>query len=831
MEVLYGMRHYAEVARQAAAEGIVLLKNDKDALPLRTGESVAIFGRSMFQYYKSGTGSGGGVNAPYVVGILDAVRKDTAIRVDENVLSVYEEWLTSHPFKKGEGWASEPWNQEEMPLSEELVEKAAAESQTAIVVIGRTAGEDRDNSASEGSYLLTAEEERMLSLVCSSFCRTVVLLNVGNIIDMNWVSRYDPAAVLYVWQGGQEGGNAVLDVLTGRVNPCGKLSDTICKDISDYPSSEDFGNPERLIYTEDIYVGYRYFETFAKEKVLYPFGYGLSYTRFSICIKKMERVKNTSQYPGAEELDLTVAVQNVGNKAGKEVVQVYCSAPCGALGKPARSLCGFAKTRELAPGEEEILMISCPEYFLASYDDSGRTGARFSYVLEPGTYQFFVGTDVRSAGFAGSFTLKSLKVIQKLRQAMAPTFSFKRICFHGEGAPQYEAVPLRDYSLSERIEENIPPDIPYTGEKGIRLESAAEHSSEPAFPSCNETALTDFLAQFSDEELCILLRGEGMSSPKVTPGTAGAFGGVSESLKNHGIPVACCADGPSGIRMVCGTRAFSLPNGTCLACTFNETLSEELFSMTGLELRANRIDTLLGPGMNLHRNPLNGRNFEYFSEDPFLTGKMASAQLKGLHKYGVTGTIKHFACNNQEFHRGGVNAVVAERALRELYLKGFEMAVREGGAYSMMASYNLINGLHSSSNYDLLSTVLRGEWKYQGIVMTDWWASGNSENSKGSRQDFAVMVKAQNDLYMVTADAVMNTNGDNLMEALQDGRLTRGELLRSAANICRSLLKMPSMGHWKISLLPWEEQFFNEVSSKGRESGPIDDIPPEDHCL
>ena len=289
-----------------------------------------------------------------------------------------------------------------------------------------------------------------------------------------------------------------------------------------------------------------------------------------------------------------------------------------------------------------------------------------------------------------------------------------------------------------------------------------------------------------------MVRGEGMCSPKVTPGTAGAFGGVTESLQAFGIPVACCADGPSGIRMDCGSIAFAMPNGACLGSTFNEALSEELFEWEALELRKNKVDTLLGPGINLHRNPLNGRNFEYFSEDPLVTGKMAAAQLRAMGRYDVTGTIKHFACNSQEYKRNLVEAVISERALRELYLKCFEIAVTEGGAYSIMTSYNPINGFWSASNYDMLTTILRGEWKYDGIVMTDWWAKGNDENMTGTVENVAAMVRAQNDLFMVTADSSKNTQNDNSAESLEKGTVARSEYVRSAANICRYLLRTPA---------------------------------------
>ena len=305
--------------------------------------------------------------------------------------------------------------------------------------------------------------------------------------------------------------------------------------------------------------------------------------------------------------------------------------------------------------------------------------------------------------------------------------------------------------------------------------------------------MEEFLGQLSDEELCCIVRGEGMCSPKVTPGTASAFGGVTEPLAGYGIPCGCCSDGPSGIRMDCGTYAFCLPNGTCMACSFNEELIERLYEMEGAELRKNHVDILLGPGMNIHRHPLNGRNFEYFSEDPLVTGKMAAAQIRGMAAYQVTGALKHFACNNQEYHRRLYNAVVSERALREIYLKGFEIAVKEGNAYAIMTAYGGINGIWTAGNYDLLTTILRGEWHYDGFVMTDWWAEINDEGETATRQNVAAMVRGQNDVYMVTQDSAKNANRDNLQESLANGTLQRADLQRCAGNILRVLMRSAVM--------------------------------------
>ena len=769
---------YAAIARQTVAEGCVLLKNDNKALPLKKGTRVSVFGRIQFDYYKSGTGSGGAVNTRYVTGILDALKDSPDVEVNEELENIYREWLKDHPFEKGQGWAQEPWCQEEMPLSAEVAEKAAACSDAAIVVIGRTAGEDKDNGPTAGSYLLTELEEQMLETVTVKFDRVIVLLNVGNIIDMKWVEKYDPAAVMYVWQGGMEGGAGVLDVLTGAVTPCGKLSDTIAIDIADYPSSEGFGDPVKAVYKEDIYVGYRYFETFAKDRVLYPFGFGLSYTTF-----ETELVSFEADDKAFKEI---LIVKNTGEYAGKHVVQVYAEAPQGKLGKAARSLCAFKKTLVLEPGESEEIEIEVPFEKLASYDDSGVTGHKSAYILEAGTYNIYTGDCVRCAKLSGSFDIAEDTVTKQLTEACAPVENFDRmhaVLENGEYKIAWEPVPQRTYVMAERSAAGLPACLPYSGDKGIKLGDVFDGKAD----------LDAFIAQIPDEDLICLTRGEGMNSPKVTPGTGGAMGGVTEELLHFGIPTACCSDGPSGIRMDCGTAAFSLPNGTLLACSFNEELNEELFAMQGLELRKNRIDTLLGPGLNIHRNPMNGRNFEYFSEDPLLTGKMAAAQLKGMQRWGTTGTIKHFAANNQEFKRTEIDSVVSERALREIYLTAFETAVKEGGAYYVMSTYGGLNGIWTASNYDLLTTILREEWGFEGTVMSDWWAKGNDEGEEATRSNAAAMVRAQNDLYMVVADSKTNSAGDNMPEALADGRLTRAALVRAAKNICIAIMKSPVM--------------------------------------
>lgn len=764
-------KYYSEKAVASVAEGCVLLRNENKVLPFGKGEKVAVFGRIQLDYYKSGTGSGGMVNVSHVVGITEGLLESGMVEVNRGLLAVYEDWCMEHPFDLGTGWGAEPWSQKEMELSDALCEKVAAESEVALVIIGRTAGEDQDNRAEKGAYFLSDEEDAMLAKVRKHFKKMVVLLNVGGLIDMSFVTKYEPEAVLYGWQGGMLGGTGTAQVLTGQVSPSGKLPDTIAYAIEDYPSHPYFGSRERNFYTEDIYVGYRYFETFAKDKVMYPFGFGLSYTTFSMETKSVSVAK--------EGVTLEVAVTNTGDASGKEVVQVYCEAPQGLLGKPARVLCGYEKTKELAPGETQVLTVVVKTEDFASFDDLGKTGHKSCFVLETGEYIFYVGADVRSAKKAASTNVPETYVVSEHEQVLAPERSYPRMVPEKDGdgyKVSFEEVPAVEPQDEVRRKERMPKELAYTGDKGIKLADVAD----------GKVSMDAFIAQFSDENLACIIRGEGMSSPKVTPGTASTFGGVTDELAAFGIPCGCCADGPAGIRMDCGTKAFSIPNGTLIASTFNKELIYELFTCFGLEAAYHKVDCMLGPGMNLHRHPLNGRNFEYFSEDPYLTGTMASAELKGFHSAGVTGTVKHFCGNDQESGRHTSDSVISERALREIYLKCFEIAVKDGKAQTIMTTYGSLNGVWTAGNYDLATAILRDDWGFDGMVMTDWWAAINRRNQPVDKRDFAALAMSQNDVYMVTRDSL--THDDNVMEALADGSLTRAELQRNAANICRFIL-------------------------------------------
>mgnify|MGYP000695551452 CR=1 FL=1 len=788
---------FAEFSRIVAAEGAVLLKNDRQVLPLRKGENVSIFGRTQVNYYRSGTGSGGSVHVSYTTNLLDGLRSKKNLAVNEELAAVYEKWIEQNPFDNGGGgWAAEPWHQKEMPLTHELVSEARSKSNKAIVVIGRTAGEDQDNANEPGSYQLTVEEKAMLKQVTALFEQTVVVLNVSNIIDMSWMNDesyvHPIPCVIYSWQGGMEGGNAIADVLVGEVTPSGKLTDTIAYSIEDYPSTRNYGNEFKNVYQEDIYVGYRYFETFCPDKVQFEFGYGLSYTTFKV----VPEAAKLSTIGGEKYIEIDVTVTNTGaDFAGKEVVQVYYEAPQGELGQPSKALAAFAKTKVLQAGESQLLTVSFPVHSMASYDDAGVTGHASAYVLEAGTYRFYVGTSIKTLseiaveGQSG-YVVETLQVVEQLQEALAPTEGFERMkpgSRKADGSYEliYVEAPKQKISLAERIEKNLPIPLEQTGNQGYTLQDVNE----------GKIGIETFVAQLSDQDLAAIVRGEGMSSPLVTPGTASAFGGVSDPLFNYGIPVACTADGPSGIRMDSGQKATQVAIGTLLAATWNADLVEELYVMEGQELLRNNVDTLLGPGLNIRRSPLNGRNFEYFSEDPLLSGVFAAACTRGIMKGGSNATLKHFACNNQEKYRSKVDAVVSERALREIYLKGFEIAVKEGGANSIMTSYNPVNGHWAASNYDLNTTVLRGEWGFKGIVMTDWWAVMNDAAYGGpaDRKNTNAMVRAQNDLYMVVSNygAEINAYEDNTLDSLENGSLTRGELQRSAINICEFIMNAP----------------------------------------
>lgn len=764
-------------ARAMAARGIILLRND-DTLPLRPATRLALFGRIQKDWIAVGYGSGGDVNPPYLTNLLDSLREGGEVVLDEVFAARYESFSAQHPADPGQEWGQWPRSFPELELEDAEITAAAARNDVAVVVIGRAAGEDRDNILEPGAYHLSAAELHLLRRVTAAFARTVVLVDTGNVIDLSWLEELAPSAVLLAWSGGMEGGRAAADVLTGAAEPGGRLTDTIAHRYEDYPSAGHFGDAEVSEYVEDVFVGYRYFETFAPEKVLFPFGHGLGYTSFDLATGAVEVADG--------QVSVTTAVTNTGSRTGSQVVQLYAQAPGGALSQPARSLVAFARTAELAPEQRQEVCLSAALVDLASYDDAGATGHRSAWVLEPGEYRLFLGADVRSAAPVGSFRLGELQVVRQLEEvaAVRPEHAFDRMVLRrgedGTAHPGWEPVPTATVDLRKRILERLPAPLERAEDPDARFDQVLS----------GELELTEFVARLNPQELSSLAYGDlVMDSPLGIPGNAGVLGGVTEQLRARGIPAVSTTDGPSGLRLA-GTAAL-LPCGTALASSWDTAAVRELAELHGQEMRAKGSDMILAPGMNIHRDPLCGRNFEYFAEDPLLTGAMASAVVAGVQSQGVSACPKHFAANNQETERTFNDSRVSERALREIYLRGFEILVRDAPPQTLMTSYNRINGVWGHYHYDLVTTVLRGEWGYDGNVVTDWWMRNEPDPHFPALRDSAYRVRAQVDVLMPGAAVHFGIERDDaIMDSLAraDG-LTLGEMQRTAANVLRYLLR------------------------------------------
>ena len=731
-----------ELIRQGAAESCVLLKND-GTLPLHKETPVAVFGRCQLDWFYVGYGSGGDVHAPYYVNLIDGLRNAGAA-YDKVLATTYRTWCESKEHKADHGWWGHwPMSHPEMPLTPAMVSAACKTADTAIVVIGRAAGEDRENTLMPGSYYLTDAERAMLDAVTAAFVHTVVILNAGSVFDLSWSEDYGEkiSAVLFAWLGGMESGNGVADVLYGSVSPSGRLADTIARRYEDYPSSANFGGKEFNDYAEGIFVGYRHFDTFAPETVLYPFGYGLSYTTFAVSTPGVERTED-----GAA---LSVTVENTGTCAGKEVVQLWCSQPSGRMEKAKRVLVAFGKTQELAPGARQTLRLTCSNKDYASYDEQ-----KHAFVLEAGEYVFKVNDTE-----AGVLSYETEVLVE-----------------------QCEDICLDSAALRERILARLP-ERAETGHRALHLREVAS----------GRRSLRDFVCMLSDEELEALTRGHGMmNSPLGVPGNAGAIGGIIPSLRFKGVPALITSDGPAGLRLA--RHASLAPCGTAMACTWNTELITAVYAKVGEEMTHYGVDIHLGPGMNIHRNPLCGRNFEYFSEDPLLSGKMGAAMVRGVQSTGHASCPKHFACNNQEVKRKVNDSRVSERALREIYLRNFEICVKESKPLTLMMSYNKINGVWSHYHYDLATTVLRREWGFEGVTLTDWWMQKSKSPEFPALRNNAYRVRAQVDVLMpgdFDRKARRYKTDPTLLESLgkPDG-ITRAELERTAMTVLRLVLKL-----------------------------------------
>ena len=780
--VTAGKEHIA-LSRRAAREGMVLLKNEGNVLPLAPGSRVALFGKATIDYVKGGGGSGD-VTVPYIRNLYDGFTEIIGTdAVYPGTVKYYQEYVSA---RYAEHWV--PGMIAEPPVPEELLREARAFTDTAVVSISRFSGEgwDRKHQKAKitrkepvtgdavsmsdvlferGDFYLSNAERSMLETVSGTFDKTIVVLNTGGMTETACF-RDNPRiqGLLLAGQGGMEGGCAAAELIMGLASPSGKLTDTCATELDDYPGCPDFYESETYVnYTEDIFVGYRYFETIpgAAEKVVYPFGYGLSYTRFSLTQVKV--------IPGEEEAEIRVLVTNEGEYPGREVVQVYYSAPTGKLSKPARELAGYRKTRLLAPGETEQVMIRIPYSRMASYDDLGKI-ARSAWVLEAGEYRFHIGTSVRDTVTAAeTWTLTEDRITEQLTARMTPTCLEKRLLADGT----YESLPTapcNDFNATALTpmdhddihatpEVRAVPRIKNFG-RGItmKLQDVAD----------GKISLKEFIAALPMEDLASLLGGQ------PNTGLANTFGIGNNPV--YGIPNIMTADGPAGIRFhpELGVTTTAFPCATLLGCTWDPQITYEVGAAAALEAKENNIMVWLAPGVNIHRNPLCGRNFEYYSEDPLLAGKQAASLIRGVQSRHIAATPKHFALNNKETNRRNCDSRASERAIREIYLKQFEIVVKESHPWAIMTSYNIINGHRASENRDLLTGILREEWGFDGMVTTDWWTLG--EHYKEAA--------AGNDLKMATGFP------DRLLEALKKGVLTRDDLEKAAENILRLILRI-----------------------------------------
>lgn len=778
---------HVALSKEAAEEGMVLLKNENNLLPLPAGSRIAMFGKGSFDYVKGGGGSGD-VSAAYVRNLYEGFQElQGAVSLYEPIADYYRRNVQEQ-YEKG----SAPGMTVEPELKTEQVSAARAFADIAIIVISRFSGEGWDRSGVEyngefnpwetetsmpqiageifpdGDFYLTAEEKKMIAQVEAQFDKIVVVLNIGGVIDTSWIKEDEKlSSALISWQGGMEGGLAAAELLTGKVTPSGKLTDTFAAHAEDYPSTENFHESVDYVdYTEDVYVGYRYFETIpgAAGKVCYPFGYGLSYTEFAL--------ENQRAWEQDGGIKVSVQVTNVGKYAGKEVVQVYTSAPQGLLGKPAKELAAFAKTGLLQPGESQCVTLSFTRASLASFDDLGKL-AKAAYVLEKGTYEIYVGTSVRDVvktEFA--VVVEKDEVVEQLASRCAPSSLKKRMLADGS----LEELPLTTPNdpnacvfpkLEPGSEEAIVPAI-RPRERFLMMHPFAEGARPLMDVVEGKMTLDAFVAQIGDDDLIHMLGGQ----PNTGVGNTFGYGNLPE----YGVPNIMTEDGPAGVRIggPCGVHTTAWPCATVLACTWNPDLIEKVGAAGGKELKENNLAVWLTPAVNIHRNPLCGRNFEYYSEDPFLTGKIGAAMVRGIQSQHVGASVKHFACNNKETNRKHSDSRVSERALREIYLKGFEMIVKESDPWTIMSAYNMINGHRASENRELLEGILREEWGFRGMVTSDWWTRGEHYKE----------ILAGNDVKMASGYP------ERVKKALELGTITREDLVRCAKRVLELIMKI-----------------------------------------
>ncbi len=848
-EVSERERRNMERSRRIAAQGMVLLEND-GALPLSMAGNIALFGNGARTTVKGGTGSGD-VNSRFVVNVeqgleqagFQVATKEWLDKYDKAVEDARIAFYTDIKAKFQAEPQSAFWFLFNNPFREPVIspiEKEdieASDTDTAIFIIARNSGEGKDRRPVEGEYDLFEEEKRAIRTLVANYKKVIVVLNVGGVIDTKFLRETEGInAVVLMSQAGNVGGHALADVLTGQVTPSGHLTATWAEDYADYPGAMEFshmnGNVDDEYYKEGIYVGYRYFDTFNVAPA-YPFGYGKSYTTFEVVTREVKVEKDS--------ITLTVAVKNTGDiYGGREVVQVYCSAPQGRLEKPYQELVAYAKTKELAPGEEEILTICYPAERMASYDESIA-----SWVLEAGTYYLRVGTHSRSTKAVAAINLGEEAVTQKLRNYFAKDGQWEMLSAKGVTSYSYafeeaekEAAPVlvlqaADVPCKEAVYRGANVEIP-------KKETAVSITVDDV--RAGRATLDELVSQLTVEEmteLCIGTARGGFGSTSIigaaslTPGAAGDTTGSLEAVRN--IRSMVLADGPAGLRLsksfkvdregkvIPGSGAAPMPGmdilfsdmpepeipedaveyyqyctaipiATLLAQTWDVVAIEEASDIVGEEMKELGVSLWLAPGMNIHRNPLCGRNFEYYSEDPLVSGLSAAASTLGVQKHGGVGTtIKHFAFNNQEDNRMYTNAHIDERSIREIYLKGFEIAVKEAQPMSIMTSYNLINGIHTANSVELVERVARDEWGFAGIVMSDWGTTRKRREDcdKYSHSIPAGCIKAGNDLIMPGSqedvDDILKSVGAKEGEA--DCPITLGDLQACAKRMLHIIMQ------------------------------------------
>lgn len=798
-------------ARAAATQGMVLLEN-QGTLPIaKEVKTIALYGNGARRTIKGGTGSGD-VNSRFVINVEQGLEDagftittkawmDAYDRVIEEARKAYFAEIMQGDSNAETAMLKMFTNPFAEPPVHGLTEEelAAQKADLAVYVLARNSGEGKDRVPAAGDFGLHEAEKEMIAALAGAYGNVVVVLNVGGVIDTGFFrSQEGIGAVLLMSQAGNIGGYALADVLTGKTAPSGHLTATWAKQYTDYPSAETFshmnGDIHDEYYREGIYVGYRYFDTFGIAPA-YPFGYGKGYTDFTVETKEVQA--------DAKTVTVKVAVTNTGSVySGKEVVQVYYSAPRGRLEKPYQELAAYGKTRELAPGETEVLTISYPVTEMASYDT-----AKASYVLEAGTYYVRVGTHSRATRVAAALVLDADAVTQVLSNRMVPDCGLEELS-------NADAVPYT-YENEAAEKENAPvfflAAADFTARTAVYTESNALIEANTASEKitmdmvrAGQATLDELIGQLTVEEMATLCVGTARgnlfgdssvigSASAACPGAAGDT--TSLMIEDRNIRNMVLADGPAGVRLsksfmadaqgniIPGTGAGSIPGmeilmagapkpvipedavtyyqyctaipiATLLAQTWDTEVIAACGDIAGEEMEELGVTLWLAPGMNIHRNPLCGRNFEYYSEDPLVSGMCAAADTLGVQKHaGVGTTIKHFALNNQEDNRMHTNAHVSERAIREIYLKGFEIAVKAAQPMSIMTSYNLINGVHAANHQDMLTAIARDEWGFAGIVMTDWGTTGGIEMNPGMEFKYgcssaAGCIKAGNDLTM-----------------------------------------------------------------------------------